>query len=469
MHFKRSKLLIAGLLACLPIINSFSLSRQEILNIIKQLEKAGFYNEAERYKLLLEENSNIDNYNLGEPTNLQEGGTPPTNDNLMVDNTNLDENNNIDTNNTNNNNNNLDNNLEKDLLIWKYIQENPLKAIEILKQKEKTPQVLKQLGIAYYNLGDYINAIKYLKLYMKTPAFEQDKDKYKLLLLLAYAYKNIFNDEEFKKYIQYVYEHAPQLLKPQDKIVLAYIFLSQDDLKKVHDLINSLSSEDLKKVNLQDLKNLYALYYVKLAYKLLCAKRYSDALKVARLAQTLKPDLKDIQELKAWLYLNSGNYAKAITYFNRVLQYKKDPNLFYGMALAYAKLGRKREAVRYLRLAERGADRLLFYKIANLYYNLGLKREALRIIQFLERSNIGIKYTSTYSCGNFAYINSLKDLYLKPIPGIKETIYSSLSEENNIDTNLDQQSAIGNPLFEGNNIDSSENFNKKKSIPYPIF
>lgn len=428
MNPKRIKFYFFSILVSFPLLVSYSLDKQKIINIINQLEKAGFHEEAEKYRMLLEQSSQEGVNKVQNP--MENLNDTYSGNNMELSNKDKED---IENNNVNSNFNNAsisigNNNLEEDLLIWKYIQKNPIKAIQILSQKEKTPQVLKQLGIAYYNLGDYINAIKYLKAYMKSSEFNQDKDKYQILILLAYAYKNIFNDEAFKKYLQYVYEHKPELLKPQDKIALAYTYLSEDELKKFHDLINSLSDKDLKNINLKDLKNLYALYYIKLAYKLLCAKKYNEAYKATQIAESLNPNLKELQELKAWLYLNEGNYAKAITYFRRIIQYKKDPNLFYGLALAYSKLDRKREAIRFLKLAEKGADRLLMYKIANLYYNLGLKREALRIIRLLERENIGIKYTSIYSCGYYMY-SSLKDFYLKPIPGVKYTFQNNSLEE----------------------------------------
>ena len=358
-------LLLLGLLS-ISLSKSYALTKEEIMNIIRQLEQAGFYEEAQKYKKLLGEQDIDTNIETQETNNID---TQQTNINTGI-NDNLQNNMEEDTTEEpqNNSQNNLQNpELEKSLTIWKYIQENPIEAIKILEKQPKTPDVLKKLGIAYYNLGDYIQAIKYLKAYTQTTAFNDDQDKYKILILLAYAYKNIFDDNNFRKYLQYVYEHKPELLKPQDKLVLAYIYLSKDELDKVRQLINSMSDEDLKKLPKKDLRNLYALYYVKLGYRYLCMKDYKKALKYAYKAESYGSDSKALMELKAWIYLNMGEYRKALNLFRKIIQYKKNPNIYYGMALAYAKLGDKLKALKYLHLAERGADRLLFYKIASLY------------------------------------------------------------------------------------------------------
>jgi tetratricopeptide (TPR) repeat protein len=398
----------------------YALTREEIINIIRQLESAGFYEEAEKYKRLLQGQLEEEPYKRHTPSYRLNGEDT---DNTLQENditTDEDMEDTLqgDTEETVNQGENKlqdttqkgeviqDQTIAKKLTIWKYIQENPAKAIEILEKEEKTPEVLKQLGIAYYNLGDYIQAIKYLKAYTKTAEFESDRDKYKILLLLAYAYKNIFDDNTFKKYIQYVYEHKPDLLKPQDKLVLAFIYLSKDELDKVRDLINSFSDKDFQNLPKKDLLNLYALYYVKLGYKYLCAKNYRKALEYAYKAERYKPDLKALTELKAWIYLNMGEYAKALRLFKKILTYKKDPNIYYGIALCYAKLGNKPKAIRYLHLAENGADRLLYYKIARLYYDLGEKRQALRIIKLLREGRVGLKLSSAYSCNKEAVFSA---------------------------------------------------------------
>ena len=422
-------LLLLGLLS-ISLSKSYALTKEEIMNIIRQLEQAGFYEEAQKYKKLLGEQDIDTNIETQETNNID---TQQTNINTGI-NDNLQNNMEEDTTEEpqNNSQNNLQNpELEKSLTIWKYIQENPIEAIKILEKQPKTPDVLKKLGIAYYNLGDYIQAIKYLKAYTQTTTFNEDQDKYKILILLAYAYKNIFDDNNFRKYLQYVYEHKPELLKPQDKLVLAYIYLSKDELDKVRQLINSMSDEDLKKLPKKDLRNLYALYYVKLGYRYLCMKDYKKALKYAYKAESYGSDSKALMELKAWIYLNMGEYRKALNLFRKIIQYKKNPNIYYGMALAYAKLGDKLKALKYLHLAERGADRLLFYKIASLYYNLGEKRQALRIIKLLMEGKIGNKINPSYSCSSLG-ITTNGNEELKEVPGLALPNSSPSNDLNNI-------------------------------------
>jgi len=344
-------LLLLGFLG-ISLTKAYALTKEEIMNIIRQLEQAGFYEEAQKYKKLLGQTTESTNENITDTndelnSNYQENLNEE--DMQQLQNNNLEEQENTEEN-QQNQGNILNPELEKNLTIWKYIQENPLEAIKILEKQPKTPDVLKKLGIAYYNLGDYIQAIKYLKAYTQTTAFNDDKDKYKILILLAYAYKNIFDDTNFRKYLQYVYEHKPDLLKPQDKLVLAYIYLSKDELDKVRNLINSMSDEDLKKLPKKDLRNLYALYYIKLGYKYLCRKDYKKALKYAYKAESYGSDSKALMELKAWIYLNMGEYNKALNLFKKIVKYKKSPNIYYGMALAYAKLGNKAEALKYLHL-----------------------------------------------------------------------------------------------------------------------
>ena len=435
-------LLFLGLLS-FSFSKSYALTKEEIMNIIRQLEQAGFYEEAQKYKKLLGEqgiNTNIENPSTNNIDNQENNIDTDINENIQ-DNTEED-NTETEEGQTNPQNSLQNPELEKNLTIWKYIQENPIEAIKILEKQPKTPDVLKKLGIAYYNLGDYIQAIKYLKAYTQTTAFNDDQDKYKILILLAYAYKNIFDDNDFRKYLQYVYEHKPELLKPQDKLVLAYIYLSKDELDKVRQLINSMSDEDLKKLPKKDLRNLYGLYYVKLGYRYLCMKDYKKALKYAYKAESYGSDSKALMELKAWIYLNMGEYRKALNLFRKIVQYKKNPNIYYGMALAYAKLGDKLKAIKYLHLAERGADRLLFYKIANLYYTLGEKKQALRIIKLLMEGKIGNKINPSYSCSKLG-ITTNGNEELKEIPGLALPNSNPTNDLNNINPDNTDNTIFG--------------------------
>jgi len=431
-------------LLCLTVGKVYGLTQEEIISIIRQLESAGFYEEAQKYKRLLRQQIGDDVYT--EQSLIEDEVNKGTNDmserymhaNIRKNYLSEDIYGEEETEDTKTTEGNLekgkpkkfiqDEALVKKLTIWKYIQENPAKAIEILEKEEKTPDVLKKLGIAYYNLGDYIQAIKYLKAYTKTTAFEEDKDKYKILILLAYAYKNIFDENTFRKYLQYVFEHRPDLLNTQDKLVLAFIYLSKDELGKVREIINSFSDKDFENLPKKDLLNLYSLYYVKLGYRYLCSKNYRKALEYAYKAERYKPNFQALTELKAWLYLNMGEYRKALHLFKQILRYKRNPNIYYGIALAYSKLENKAKAIRYLHLAENGADRLLFYKIARLYYDLGEKRQALRIIKLLREGRIGIKITSAYSCNKEAvFYRSGGNEDLREIPNL------SLPKTKNLD------------------------------------
>lgn len=154
MSPKRIKFYFFSILVSFPLLVSYSLDKQKIINIINQLEKAGFHEEAEKYRMLLEQSSQEGVNKVQNP--MENLNDTYSGNNMELSNKDKED---IENNNVNSNFNNAsisigNNNLEEDLLLWKYIQENPIKAIQILSQKEKNPQVLKQLGIAYYNLGD---------------------------------------------------------------------------------------------------------------------------------------------------------------------------------------------------------------------------------------------------------------------------------------------------------------------------
>ncbi|GAB6065484.1 hypothetical protein JCM9492_05760 [Aquifex pyrophilus] len=360
---------VISLLIYIPLLlvsfPTFSLTENEIIRIIKKLEEEGLYEEAKKYKELLKNKKIEERRESSENTQKKEEKKGKLKKQSKKEKSKR--------------------KLKESLVIWKYIQEDPQKAIEILERKPKTPDNLKALGIAYYNLGDYFKAIEYLKNYTKTKKFKRDKDKYRIYLLLAYAYKNVLDEKNFKKYMLKVYRSKPELLTPADKLSIAFVFLNEGQLDKVREIINSLSSEELRKLDSEALLNLYALYYVKKGYLFLKKGNYEKAYEYAKRAQKYRPNMREAMELEAWALLNLEDYDGALKLFKEIVKYKETPSIYYALALAYAKKGDKNEAEKYLKLAEKEADRLLMYKIAQLYYALGEKEDALRVLNKLKK------------------------------------------------------------------------------------
>jgi tetratricopeptide (TPR) repeat protein len=344
-------------------------TKEELIKLIEQLKQAGWYSEAQKYEALLKQ---MEQRKISDTTkNIEKSvGTNPS--------MSTEETNNIPETSTT-----IYSQLPKD--IWDLVKNNPEKAIQILKKYPKTPEVLKALGMAYYNYGDYFKAIEYLNSYIHTPTAQSDPYLYKLYLLLAYAYKNVFDDAHYKQYLMTVYQNRPQILNPGDKLAVAYILLNQGRFDEVRELINSLTPEEKKKLPLEDLKKLYSLYYLKLGFAALKKKEYNLALKYAELAQKYEPNNKEVDELKAWIYLNTGLYKQAVQEFLKVLRFNPSADNYYGIALAYAKMGDYQKARQYAQLAERKANRILLYKLAHLYYDIGDKRKALQIIEKLKQ------------------------------------------------------------------------------------
>ncbi len=153
------------------------------------------------------------------------------------------------------------------------------------------------------------------------------------------------------------------------QLVLSDIYILQDDLPSAVKIYEGLAREHPENVELQ--RNLVSAY--------LHTERYNDAISVLEHIESLTGFSKEISVQKLRIWVNQGDYDKAITEAEKMIEYFPEESMFYELlGELYMETGRDDEARDiYLGLLEHEPDshvaRLL---LADYYHQSGQEEEA---------------------------------------------------------------------------------------------
>ena len=211
---------------------------------------------------------------------------------------------------------------------------NPREAIrlftEVLEIQPKQLSALNNLGILYYEAGDFENAIPlFLKATHLHPSFVDAH------LNAALCYLKQMNQDEAKYHLEQASCHDP--LSPKILSQLGQLYLQEQALPQA-----LIQFESLIDITPHDP---YAHQSLGITY--LQLKDDQKGLKHLEKAHQLKPDLDDINHNLACVYLLQRLYQKALKHWLHHYEIQPGPETAYNIGVTYLYLGRYNESCDY--------------------------------------------------------------------------------------------------------------------------
>lgn len=171
--------------------------------------------------------------------------------------------------------------------------------------------------------------------------------------------------------------------------------ISDEDIKTFLSTIKGKKEKKIKKVTLQ---TELAPYFMAIALLLLSLVFFSipgkkEFKKIFLFFLIISPiynlnagifDFKDIRKAKE--YYESKNYEKAIKYFKKVAENKKNAQSYYDLANAYYKAKKYKEAIKYYNMVQtpnKELERFKLHNLGNCYFNL---KDFKKAIKFYEKA-----------------------------------------------------------------------------------
>ncbi|MBP5405676.1 zinc-ribbon domain-containing protein [bacterium] len=202
-----------------------------------------------------------------------------------------------------------------------------------------------------------------------------EKRKYRSYSSLANAY---FHVKEYDKAVASI-DHALELSSQNSsnyylKAKILYTMGRYADAEKEIDTAVVL-----------DMKNFdnYMLY------ARILSKRgdFKGAVEKIEAAEKLDPHDQDLLLMKGVIYKNLDDYRNALKYFNRVTNKSLKKEAYLEIGESYLQLGRRKEALEYLRKAERSGNRAAEKHIASILYENGKTDQAISYFKKVLRHN----------------------------------------------------------------------------------
>ncbi|NPB06995.1 MAG: tetratricopeptide repeat protein, partial [Aquificae bacterium] len=215
-----------------------------------------------------------------------------------------------------------------------------------------------------------------LKLALK--AYDLAPDEEAVLFVLGDAYLQAGKPEEAYRY----YAKAYELKRDFDALLkLLYALTKMRNFELVNAFLKEVKPETLTRKEREKLKAFYRYLYTESAAYFLSEKEFKKALRAAREGLLVFPNEPALLKLAGWACFNLNDLNCAREQFKKALKLKPDDaDALYGLALTYARAGKKKEA-------ERLAEKLLTLapemrpKLARLYLMLGEPEKAKRLLE----------------------------------------------------------------------------------------
>lgn len=201
-----------------------------------------------------------------------------------------------------------------------FTQVNPQYAIDMLNKllslQPNSALAQREIANAYYNAGQFENAVKHYGNYVKSPNhFKQDEDRYAFLLFYGHDY-------------QQGYDYATALLKenPANFTAQRYQFMNAAQLKDMADQLLPMAEALMAthKANPAE-KKLAPIDYILLAEELNNAKRPEEAQSLLQEAIQEMPENAEFHKKLATSYVESNNLTKTTEEFQKYLSLIEKP------------------------------------------------------------------------------------------------------------------------------------------------
>ena len=255
--------------------------------------------------------------------------------------------------------------------------------------------------------------------------FKQNKKK---LAYRYYAKAYSLDSDNFGISIKFLYALLNLDLYDQIKIILGKIN------------INNLTTEQKEK-----LKEFYITLYAKYSSYLLKNGYYNKAFEVVN--NGLNMDIGNLELLsnKAWICMKLKNYKCANQYFKKVLLFKHNNMLEYGLALSYINLGNKEKAKSILDRIHTN-DKNLKIKMAGAYVQLG---DIQKANQLLKSSKPQIKVEQMPKDNNYYENNQNDDNNFFPNPFLKhsDNVLPAIKNSSNNDNDIKNVNNTNHKVF----------------------
>jgi tetratricopeptide (TPR) repeat protein len=210
-----------------------------------------------------------------------------------------------------------------------------------LKKADPSEKVSYYIGTTHYNLDNYGDAIKYLKM-----AAEEDPTNGQVPYMIAHSYSDMMNYKLAIPYFQKAIE-----LKPSENYwvyELGLICYAMHDDKNALKYILEAGEKGYKRDN-DYLENLGIAY--------LNTGDLEQGVKILNEILVKRPSDMNLLTMIAEAYYYKGKYDQAIEYWDRILEYDKtEASALYMIGMAYQKKGGKDNMEKGTRLCDKAIE-----------------------------------------------------------------------------------------------------------------
>lgn len=256
-------------------------------------------------------------------------------------------------------------------------------------------------------------------------ALELDKNNPQLYLILAEIYKSRGDDKEYFKNISKAYSLDPNNFNI--KVAFIYGLLNLNLLEQAKNLIESIAKSNLDEDQKKELKNIYKVFYHKLASTKLDQKDYVSAKKIAQEGLKFFPNDPDLMEVYGWACYNLKDYKCSESTFKYLESIKDDESIKLGLAYTYLNFRDYSKLKYYLNLLSNSTDKKILKSVAEIYAIIGDYKQAKAVINKIDSIDTNTKPVE--SLNSQPTLEKLKELKIKE-KTILPDIFNNKEDEN---------------------------------------